>query len=74
MPVAMLICIDRSIEIVRRAVAMIGKKPLARMARVNHGVLRNVDGADFSPHARKLRNLELAARDVLGLKVPEDVQ
>jgi hypothetical protein len=69
--------VDRSVELVRRAVALIGKKPLARRAEVAHGVLRNLDAADFSPHARKLRALERASRQTLrerGELVPEDIQ
>ena len=69
--------VDRSVNLVRRAVAAIGKKPLAKRAGVAHGVLRRVGEEDFSPHTRKLRDLETAARDTLGERgelVPEDIQ
>lgn len=69
--------VDRSVGLVRKAVAIIGKKPLARAADVAAGVLRNVESEDFSPHARVLRSLELASRaelKALGKLVPDDVQ
>lgn len=69
--------VDRSVALVRRAVSAVGKKPLAKRAGVAHGVLRKVSEADFSPHARKLRDLESASRTVLrerGELVPDDVQ
>jgi ribosome-binding protein aMBF1 (putative translation factor) len=69
--------VDQSLELVRRAVASVGKKPLAARVKLSDAVLRAVDESDFSPTARTLRKLESAARDVLrdrGEPVPEDVQ
>lgn len=69
--------VDQSLALVRRAVAAIGKKPLAGRVNLSDAILRGVADADFSPTARSLRKLENAARDVLrerGLLVPDDVQ
>lgn len=69
--------VDRSLEFVRRAVQLVGKKPLAARAEVTDSLLRNVGHADYAPTARTLRKLEKASRDVLrenGVAVPEDIQ
>lgn len=57
--------IDHSLDMVRRAAALIGKKPLAARAEVSDALLRDVGEPDFSPNARTLRKLEAAARAVL---------
>lgn len=62
---SMLTLVDQSIALVRRAVAAIGKKPLASRVELSDELLRNVDDPDYSPTVRSLRKLETAARAVL---------
>lgn len=57
--------VDKSLELVRSAVSVIGKKPLACRAGIPDGCLRRVGDPDFSPTARTLRKLEDAAVKVL---------
>lgn len=57
--------VDQSIRVIRNVAQIIGKKPLADRAGLSDALLRQVNSPDYSPTARTLRKLELAAKEVL---------
>ena len=61
---------DRSLTLIRNAVRLVGKKPLASKAGVSDALLRHCESPDFSPTARTMRKLELASISVLAERKP----
>lgn len=57
--------VDQSLNLIRSAARIVGKKPLATRAGISDAILRFVYEQDYSPTARTLRKLELAAMQVL---------
>lgn len=64
---------DQSLALIRNAVRLAGKKPLADRAGVSDALLRHCNDPDFSPTARTMRKLECAAVAVLAERAADAV-